>query len=392
MTNDVPNSTDPATRAANFILHNQEAFDQAVGLIRQNQVREGCRILLDRQNQFFGMDFRLLDVGMLLWQSDFPDEAILIFRHALDSDDGDLEVLTTLARSLIHLKRWDEMIPFLERLRELQPDETEWDSNLAASKMFSATDVFALSYPKCGRTWARLVLGTYALNGAGGDPLEVYHITKNDPGLSTLNFTHDDYPHWKPFTAIHTDKSMYKGKKVVFFVRDPRDVLVSYFFQYTLRGDRKFANDPDFDGSLSDFIHYPIGGLQSIVRFYNVWADKRGVPDEFLLMRYEDMHADPLAAYKNLIGFIGWPDHGDGALAAAVAFGDFDNMKMLERNNTLNSVRLKPPEDDNPEGFKVRRGKVGGYVDYFSEDDTAFVNDYLERELDDFYGAYKSAP
>ncbi|MCH7936370.1 MAG: tetratricopeptide repeat protein [Proteobacteria bacterium] len=131
MTNDVPNSADPAIRAASFIRQNQEDFDQAVELIRQNQVQEGCRILLDRLKQFFGMDFRLLDVGMLLWRSDFPDEAILILRHALESNGDDLETLVNLARILIQFQKWDEMIPFLERLRELQPEETEWYSNLA---------------------------------------------------------------------------------------------------------------------------------------------------------------------------------------------------------------------------------------------------------------------
>jgi len=109
-------------------------------------------------------------------------------------------------------------------------------------------------------------------------------------------------------------------------------------------------------------------------------------------MRYEDMHADPLDAFGRMIGFLDWPDHGDDALSAAISFGDFDNMRKLEQNNTLNNIRLKAPEDNNPEGFKVRRGKVGGYLDYFSEADIAFVNDYLKTELDDFYADYKSVP
>jgi len=263
------------------------------------------------------------------------------------------------------------------------------ERRLVEFKMFSGIDVFALSYPKCGRTWARLVLGTYALNGRDRDPREVFRVSRNVPCLSTLYFSHDDGPHWRPVPTIHTDKSMYKGKKVVLFVRDPRDVLVSYFFQYTLRGDNKIANDADFDGDLSDFIRHSIGGLQSIVRFYNIWAAKREIPDEFLLMRYEDMRADPLAAFKGLVAFLGWQDHGEDSLKAAVAFGDFDNMKKLEQDNTLNNVRLKPPEDNNPEGFKVRRGKVGGYLDYFTDEDIAFVDDYLDRELDDFYIDYK---
>lgn len=267
-----------------------------------------------------------------------------------------------------------------------------WEQRLFELKLFSTVDAFIVSYPKCGRTWVRLVLGKYALNGKAGDPLEVYQISDGQSALATLHVSHDDNPHYKPFTAIQTEKSRFKNKKVVFLVRDPRDVLVSYYFQYTLRGDSKIANDPDFNGTLSDFIRHEIGGLRSIVGFFNAWARQREVPQDFMLLRYEDLIGDPMGEYRRLIEFLGWPDHGRGALTAAISFGQFDKMKKLEREDTFNNVRLKPPEDGNPEGFKVRRGKVGGYVDYFSNDDLSFVNDFLQQQLDDFYEFYKPTP
>ena len=131
MTNDVPNSADLNAPAAKFIRENQDALNQAVGLIRQNQLEEGSRILFDRLNQFFGTDFKLLDIGKPLWQADFPDEAIPMLRHALESDSDDLETLVNLARILVHLKKWDETIPLLERLRERQPEKSEWHNGLA---------------------------------------------------------------------------------------------------------------------------------------------------------------------------------------------------------------------------------------------------------------------
>jgi len=38
----------------------------------------------------------------------------------------------------------------------------------------------------------------------------------------------------------------------------------------------------------------------------------------------------------------------------------------------------------------VRRGKVGGYVDYLGPDDIAYMNDYLAAELDDFFAFYRT--
>ena len=64
-------------------------------------------------------------------------------------------------------------------------------------------------------------------------------------------------------------------------------------------------------------------------------------------------------------------------------------MKNMEQDNVLNNARLKPPEDGDPEGFKIRRGKVGGYVDYLSKDDIEYIDQYLDANLDDFYSFYK---
>ena len=41
--------------------------------------------------------------------------------------------------------------------------------------------------------------------------------------------------------------------------------------------------------------------------------------------------------------------------------------------------RLTPRDKGDPETYKVRRGKIGGYVDYLSPDDVAFCHAMLER-------------
>lgn len=255
--------------------------------------------------------------------------------------------------------------------------------------VFRATDSFLLSYPKCGRTWLRFMLGHYALHGQEGDPLEVTAISRKDPKLSVLEVFHDDEPHLKPVAEIIDEKEAYRGKRVVFLSRDPRDVIVSYFFQYTLRGDKRLANDEDFSGDLGAFIRKDIGGLKSVVRFYNVWATNRQVPAAFMNVSYEALSLDARPALKSVIDFLGWPDFGAGNIERAVAAGSFENMRQLESEDTLGNPILRPAEDDNPEAFKVRRGMVGGYRDYLSPEDINWVDEYLIGELDDFFADYK---
>lgn len=302
-----------------------------------------------------------------------------------------------LARNLIRkaqsvrpeIKNYDFLDPLYRR--QGKSDAEILHQHLMTMELFSNVDTFLLSYPKCGRTWLRFMLGVYALKGGPGDPLNIEQISAANPDLATLEISHDDYPHWKPAGEIVTEKKVYKDKRVIFLARDPRDAIVSYFFQYTLRGDKDLAKDSSFDGDLSEFVRHDIGGLPSLVSYYNTWAANRDVPAAFLLITYEDIQKDVRGSLKQVVEFLGWPDYGADVLDRAVAAGDFESMHQLEASNALDNVRLQPPKDGNPEGFKVRRGVVGGFRDYLSERDIEWIDNYLRDELDDLFVQYKYA-
>ena len=59
----------------------------------------------------------------------------------------------------------------------------------------------------------------------------------------------------------------------------------------------------------------------------------------------------------------------------------------------LNGIRLRPGDRANPDSFKVRRGKVGGWRDYFDERQTLALDAMLAaRPLPLFgYGAPEAA-
>lgn len=282
----------------------------------------------------------------------------------------------------------------LERDRLVQQGVSDevihWERRLLLYLNYLSVDAFLISYPKCGRTWLRALLGKYVLgNGTDRDPLEVQKLTRADPHFATLAVTHDDEPHWKPPEKLSRDKRAYVGKKVIFLTRDPRDTLVSNYFQYTRRGGAEFTRD-SFAGGISSFIRHDIGGLRGLVGFYNIWAECRSVPAAFLHITYEELTEDTKAVLQRCLDFLQWPQHEPAFLDEVVAFGSFANMRRLEETDALNSVRLRPQQVDDPESFKVRRGKVGGYVDYLSAKDIAFIDAFLDDQLADFYALYKN--
>lgn len=71
---------------------------------------------------------------------------------------------------------------------------------------------------------------------------------------------------------------------------------------------------------------------------------------------------------------------------AAVEFAAFENLKELERKNFFKNSRLAPRDPNDPDSFKVRRGKVGGYRDYFDEAQLLEMDELLTQQLAPVYG------
>jgi hypothetical protein len=230
-------------------------------------------------------------------------------------------------------------------------------------------DVYVVSYPKCGRTWLRVLVGKTLCEQFGLDEDRIFktlELTRAAKILPT-KFVHDGTGGVAgiKWYEQERDKSRFKDKKVALLVRDPRDVVVSSYFQATKRMHA-------YAGSLREFVRDECFGIRTVVAMYGAWEENRNVPRDFLLLRYEDMHRDPAACLRSLLDFmeLGHPD--EAAIAAAVRYGAFENMRRLERSGSFER-KLSPGDPGDDESYKVRRGRVGGYTDYLSTDDIAYV-------------------
>jgi hypothetical protein len=146
------------------------------------------------------------------------------------------------------------------------------------------------------------------------------------------------------------------------------------------------------DVSLYDFVMNPQVGLQGIIGFMNGWADELPNLAEHLVVRYEDMHADPAAQLRRLVAFVGMePD--DARIDEAVRFASVDNLRELERKSFFRSsgIRMMPKDLGNPDSYKVRRAKVGGYRDYFDDDQLATIDALVQSTLSPVFG-YEQEP
>ncbi|BBK36587.1 hypothetical protein STAQ_16650 [Allostella sp. ATCC 35155] len=250
---------------------------------------------------------------------------------------------------------------------------------------FAAADVFLLEYPKCGRTWLRTMIGRVAERIGGvrlPDPTDLAMAARAVPSLPAIEVSHDDYPQSKPADGIVTDKSIYAAHRVLLLVRDPRDVVVSLHFQQTRR-------EAGHDAALSERVRGPVGGIASIVAYYNAWAAARTVPRAFEFVAYEDLHADTIATFTRVLAFIGYPPVDPDLVRAVVEECSFERMRASEAAGAFASDRLRPRDPGDPESFKVRRGRVGGHADYLEPADSSWIDARLAADLSPSFGRYR---
>ncbi len=248
-------------------------------------------------------------------------------------------------------------------------------------------DAVLVSFPKVGRTWLRVLIGKAFQERYELRTRQLLRVTAGRvvaEGMPRIVSTHDDATQDKPARDVIANKSAYRNHRVLFMVRDPRDVIVSHYFHQTKR-----RADP-YERSLAEFLREPNGSLDTIIAFYNVWAAQRHVPAAFHLLRYEDLKADTEGALRQVLDFLGADGISDRAVRRAVEFASFERSQQREREQKLDLKALRAWDPDDEDSFKARRGVVGGYVDYLSDEQIAEMNQRL-ASLNPLYG-YDQAP
>jgi hypothetical protein len=260
-------------------------------------------------------------------------------------------------------------------------------------------DVILYSFPKCGRTWLRYMYM---------------------------------YLYGEHLAATHLVASTGRSKHIV-LVRRFEDALVSYYFEVV---NRAGFGEIDTDGAMTrTWVQARRGGMLALLRVlnklpldhryrkliaaamkerslmvlfricvdafferYRLWLAQPGCK---LVLRYEDLKADPVAQLRGLTDFVGVPPVV--GFAQAVEAASFENMRQLELSGqgTRGILRdgywlpnLTTSDSHNPEALKTREGKVGGHRAHLSEANLRLIDAYIaarHAEVAAAYGYYYGA-
>jgi hypothetical protein len=140
-----------------------------------------------------------------------------------------------------------------------------------------------------------------------------------------------------------------------------------------------------------EFVRNSDIGLPSLIDFLNYWEQALASLDNTLVTSYEALRADPAAVLRRITALMG-DEFSDAEIGAAVEFGAFDNLRKLESEGFFRAGGLTLRNAADPESFKVRRAKVGGYRDYFTPEQADELEQLVYARLSPGLGYGVGAP
>ncbi|MDQ6623990.1 MAG: sulfotransferase domain-containing protein [Verrucomicrobiota bacterium] len=253
----------------------------------------------------------------------------------------------------------------------------------------SGGDAIVISIPNSGRTWIRTFLAAYFCaryqHDFSLDP-EQY----GDDRIPRLIYTHDLYEHHTKTRRWERVRSKFlipraeiRRAKILLLARDPRDAFVSHYHELTRRTAETAGQLKN--RSIGEILRDPLHGIELMVTTMNAWMTELGLRTDCVLVRYEDLHLAPAVQFRRILDVLADGEIDEEDFAHALDFSQFGNMRKMEASKQYDQKLLQPGDVNDPESYKVRRGKVGGYRDYLSGDDLTCA-DAAVAQLDRRFG------
>jgi hypothetical protein len=214
-------------------------------------------------------------------------------------------------------------------------------------------DTFVVSYPRSGNTWTRFLIANLVHSEK---EVSFTNIEKLIPDTSSQsNRALKSTPHPRIIKTHEYFDQRYP--KIIYIVRDPRDVVLSYYdFQ---RKYVQIADDYSLERYVDDFVTGKLISIGWGTWGENVasWMYTRGKRPNFLLLRYEDMIRDTAFELARIAKFLGIDPTPD-RLRHAIELSSADRMRALEKLEEDKWIATKNRRKDIP---FVRVAKSGGW-------------------------------
>jgi hypothetical protein len=212
-------------------------------------------------------------------------------------------------------------------------------------------DTFLVSYPRSGNTWTRFLIANLL---HPDESISFVNIEEKIPDpLSVTRRQLARVPRPRLIKSHEYFDPRYK--KVIYIVRDPRDVVISLYYFQLKKG---FISDGyPMDRYVARFVTGDVDIYGAWDENIASWLATRGESKGFLLLKYEDMSSRPEEELSRIASFLGI-DRSREQLQRAIQLSSVDRMRQLEKAEADEYKPLRATRRDIP---FVRTAISGGW-------------------------------
>jgi Sulfotransferase domain len=204
-------------------------------------------------------------------------------------------------------------------------------------------DTFIVSYPRSGNTWTRFLIANLL------HPQEAATFDNIERLIPDAEAQSSRYMRGVPSPRMIKTHSYFDPRypRVIYIVRDPRDVALSYY-DFS-RKYRHFEDGYPLERYVGDFVSGRLisAGWGTWGENVASWVFARGARPGFLLLRYEDMKSHPERELTKLADFFGIAATPE-LLQATIDRSSAERMREMEKTQGKNWISTKNKRDDIP--------------------------------------------
>jgi len=202
-------------------------------------------------------------------------------------------------------------------------------------------DVMLVGYPKSGNTWLDFLVACLL-----SPKVEDVNFISIEKIVADIYFNDSFTLARMPAPRVLKSHEHYNHQygKVVYIVRDPRDVAVSYYYHHLKL--KTFNETYPLDYFVKKFISGGWDDFSTWGKHVDGWLNRQG-DDDFLLLRYEDLKEKLEIVLGDIVRFINVPCD-EHKVRHAIQWCSAENMRNMEYKNHSQHDSFKESRKDIP--------------------------------------------